>query len=146
MRYVPRAAGERFERLLREFPVVLVIGPRQCGKSTLVRALRPAWRSLDMERAADLAFVQANIEGFFRQQPRHVVIDEAQRLPDLFPALRHFVDQSAGRGRYLLTGSVSPALMRKVSESPAGRVGMLELTTFRSTELAGGRHEARRWF
>jgi len=146
MKYVTRVAGERLERLLREFPVVLVVGPRQCGKSTLARALRPAWRSLDLERPADLAFVQADIEGFFRQHPRHVVIDEAQRLPDLFPALRHFVDQSAGRGRYLLTGSASPALMRKVSESLAGRVGMLELTTFRSAELAGSRHEAGRWF
>ncbi len=146
MKYIVRAAGERLERLLREFPVVLVLGPRQCGKSTLVRTLRPTWRSLDLERAADLALVQADIEGFFRQHPRRVIIDEAQRLPDLFPALRHFVDQSAGRGRYLLTGSASPALVRKVSESLAGRVGLLELTPFRFVEVVGSRHAAGRWF
>jgi|SRR5712692_7213931 len=56
MKSVARSAGER---LLREVPLLLVLGPRQCGKSTLVRALRPTWRSLDLERAADLALVAA---------------------------------------------------------------------------------------
>jgi hypothetical protein len=146
MKYVARTAGQRLERLLREFPVVLVLGPRQCGKSTLVRALRPSWRALDLERPADLALLQADLEGFLRQHPRHVIIDEAQRLPDLFPALRHFVDRSGVRGRYLLTGSANPALVRTVSESLAGRVGLLELTPFRCAELAGSRHSGGRWF
>lgn len=143
---VPRAARVRLERLLRDFPVVLVFGPRQCGKSTLVRALRPSWQWLDLERPADLALLQADIEGFFVEHPRHVVIDEAQRLPEIFPALRYFVDRPGGRGRYLLTGSASPSLMRQVSESLAGRVGLLELTPFRASELAGSRYSSDRWF
>lgn len=146
MRPVPRAAAGRLERLLREFPVALVIGPRQCGKSTLARLLRPGWRILDLERPADLALLQADLEGFLRAHPGRLVVDEAQRLPDLFPALRHFVDRSGGRGRYLLTGSASPALVRTVSESLAGRVGVLELTPFRSAELAPTRHAGGRWF
>ena len=146
MKFIARAAGGHLERLLREFPVVLVLGPRQCGKSTLVRAVRPTWRPIDLERPADLALLQADLEGFLRQHPRHVVIDEAQRLPELFTALRHFVDLSEGRGRYLLTSSASPTLVRKVSESLAGRVGLLELTPFRCGELAGSRHAAARWY
>lgn len=146
MRLIPRAAGRRVEGLLREFPVVLVVGPRQCGKSTLVHALRPGWRHLDLERPADLAVLQSDLEGFFQQHPRHVAIDEAQRLPQVFPVLRHFVDRSPGRGRYLLTGSASPALMQTASESLAGRVGLVELTPFRTAELLGTPYGAGRWF
>ena len=146
MRFVPRAASERLERLLRDFPVVLVLGPRQCGKSTLVRAARPDWMHLDLERPADLALLQADLEGFLRQHPRRVAIDEAQRLPELFTALRHFVDRTPGRGRFLLTGSAGPGLVRTLSESLAGRVGMLELTPFRAAEVCGSRYAAGRWF
>ncbi len=137
---------KKVERLLREFPVVLVVGPRQCGKSTLVHALRPGWRRLDLERPADLALLQSDLEGFFGQHPRHVTIDEAQRLPEVFPALRHFVDRSPGRGRYLLTGSASPALMQTASETLAGRLGLVELTPFRASELAGTTQAQGRWF
>lgn len=146
MDYIPRTAGPRLERLLRDFPVVLVLGPRQSGKSTLVRALRPNWRHLDLERPADLALLRADLEGFFQQHPRQVAIDEAQRLPELFAALRYFVDRAPGHGRFLLTGSASPALVRRVSESLAGRVGLLELTPFRAGELAKTRHGGARWF
>jgi predicted AAA+ superfamily ATPase len=146
VRFIPRAAADRIQRLLRQFPIVLVVGPRQCGKSTLVRALRPGWRQIDLERPADLALLQADLEGFFQVHPRHVAIDEAQRLPEVFPVLRHFVDRSPGRGRYLLTGSASPALMQTVSESLAGRVGLVELTPFRAAELTGTPHTAQRWF
>jgi hypothetical protein len=65
--------------------VVLVLGPRQCRKSTLVRAHRPGWLHLDLERPADVGLLQADLEGFFRQHPRGVAIDEAQALPGLFP-------------------------------------------------------------
>jgi len=146
MRYVPRTVESTLERLRTEFPVVLVTGPRQCGKSTLVRAARPRWRHFDLERPSDLAQVEADIEGFLSEHDRDVVIDEAQRLPGLFPALRHAVDRTGRRGRYLLTGSASPALTRSVSESLAGRVGMLELTPFRAGELAGSAGARERWF
>lgn len=146
VKIIRRAITDRMERLLREFPAVLVVGPRQCGKSTLVRSLRPDWFHLDLERPADLALLQADLEGFLHQNPRHVAIDEAQRFPALFPALRHFIDRGSGNGRYILTGSASPALMSTVSESLAGRVGLIELTPFRASELPSGRATASRWF
>ncbi|MFI5402119.1 MAG: ATP-binding protein [Planctomycetota bacterium] len=146
MKYVPRAAQARLDRLLKEFPVVLVVGPRQCGKSTLVRADRPRWLHLDLERPADLALLSADLEGFLKAHPKDLALDEAQRLPAIFPALRHQVDRGRGKGRFLLTGSASPALLRTASETLAGRLGLLELTPFRAAELASTPHAAAAWF
>ncbi len=146
MRYVPRLQGERLRYLLRSFPAVLLVGPRQCGKSTLARHTLPAWTHLDLERPADLALVTADLEGFFDLHPRTLVIDESQRLPELFPVLRHAIDRLRRKGRFLLLGSASPTLMRSVSETLAGRTALLELTTFLSSELAVTGHAADRWF
>ncbi len=145
MHYVPRAAAQRLDRLRREFPAVLVHGPRQCGKSTLVRAVCRDFRHLDLERPADHGLLDADLEGFLKAHPRRLAIDEAQRMPALFPALRHAIDSGRGHGRFVLTGSASPSLIRNVTESLAGRVAFLELTPFRSSELAGG-PRAGRWF
>ena len=126
--------------------VVLVYGPRQCGKSTLVQAICPTWTRIDLERPADLGLLQSDLEGFLHDHPRRLAIDEAQVLPELFPALRHAVDAGRGAGRYVLTGSASPSLIRSVSESLAGRVGLLELTPFRAVELTRGALRKGRWF
>src|SRR5262249_5183615 len=81
MKFVPRMQTRRLEALLRTFPAVFIFGPRQCGKSTLVRARYPKWLHLDLERPADFEALAADIEGFFDAHPQQVVIDEAQRLP-----------------------------------------------------------------
>jgi predicted AAA+ superfamily ATPase len=146
MRYIPRQQSERLRSLLRTFPAVLLVGPRQCGKSTLARRALPDWTYLDLERPADLAVLAADLEGFFDANPRTVVIDEAQRLPEVFPVLRHVIDRGRGKGRFLLLGSASPALMRSVSETLAGRVALLELTPFLASELAGTSRAGDRWF
>jgi len=146
MKHVPRAAKGRLDRLLKEFPAVLVVGPRQCGKSTLVSTARPGWRLVDLERPADASLLAADVEGFLRAHPRDLVVDEAQRLPEIFPALRHEIDRKRQRGRFLLTGSASPGLLRTASESLAGRMGLLELTPFRAAELVSTRHAGARWF
>ena len=146
MRYVKRQQAERLRFLLRSFPAVLIVGPRQCGKSTLAAHAVPDWTRLDLERPADLAALADDLEGFFDAHPRAVVIDEAQRLPEVFSVLRHVIDRSGRRGRFLLLGSASPALMRSVSETLAGRVALLELTPFLASELAGTPRAADRWF
>lgn len=146
MKWIDRRQAARLSQLLRAFPAVLIYGPRQCGKSTLVRTLYPSWHQLDLERPSDLSALGADLEGFFAAHPRRVAIDEAQRLPELFSVLRHVIDRSGAKGRFLLLGSSSPALMRGVSESLAGRIGLLELAPFSAAELAPGPRSADRWF
>jgi uncharacterized protein len=146
MKYVARFCSDRLQSLLRSFPAVLLIGPRQCGKSTLAGHTLPQWTHLDLERPSDLALLTADLEGFFDTHSRALAIDEAQRLPEIFPILRHTIDQSKGKGRFLLLGSASPALMRSVSETLAGRIALLELTPFLASELTGSATAAHRWF
>lgn len=141
-----REAGERLRSYLRTFPVVLVVGPRQCGKTTLVKNALPRFEHFDLERAQDLARLSSDLPGFFTRFPKAVAIDEAQRLPEIFAALRPVIDERRDKGRYVLTGSASPELMRGVSESLAGRVGVIELAPFSSFELQGASQEGLRPF
>jgi hypothetical protein len=90
--------------------------------------------------------ITADLEGFFDAHSRLVAIDEAQRVPEIFAALRYVVDRKKGKGRFLLLGSASPALMRSVSETLAGRVALIELTPFLASELTGTVRAAERWF
>ena len=146
MKYIERLCADRLHTLLRSFPAVLLVGPRQCGKSTLALHTLPEWTHLDLERPSDLAMLTSDLEGFFDTHSRSLAIDEAQRLPEMFAALRYVIDRSKGKGRFLLLGSASPALMRSVSETLAGRVALLELTPFLASELAGTVRAAHRWF
>src|SRR5512136_850058 len=146
MRYIDRLCADRLHSLLRSFPAVLLVGPRQCGKSTLARHALPEWFHLDLERPSDLAMLTADLEGFFDVRSRSLAIDEAQRLPEMFAALRHVIDRSKRKGRFLLLGSASPALMRSVSETLAGRIALLELTPFLTSELTGTSRAGDRWF
>jgi predicted AAA+ superfamily ATPase len=99
-----------------------------------------------IQRPADAALLAADLEGFLGAHPRRLAIDEAQRLPELFPALRHEIDRGRGNGRFVLLASASPTLMKTASETLAGRMGLLELTPFTSAELSATRHAADRWY
>lgn len=111
--------------LARQFPALYVQGPRQIGKSTLVRSAFPNHAYFDLENPADHGRVSED-PTFVLSQHRALVIDEAQRLPALFPVLRSFLDAHP-RSRVVLTGSASPTLLASISESLTGRVGFFEL-------------------
>jgi predicted AAA+ superfamily ATPase len=144
--YHPRNAEGTLRRLLRAAPAVLVFGPRQCGKTTAVRAALPDWLHVDLERARQAGPLLADVDGWLDSHPRKVVIDEAQRHAELFAALRVQIDARPGPGRYVLLGSASPVLLSRVSESLAGRVALLELTPLLGREVAGSTAGADRWF
>lgn len=122
--------------LLRRFPVVTLLGPRQCGKTTFVQQALPDWTYVDLERPSDLAPLTADPEARLEQLGERVILDEAQRLPELFPVLRGLVDRGRRRkGRFVLLGSASPTLVRGISETLAGRTAFLDLPPFRWDEV-----------
>ena len=137
-----RGMNRVYERLLHEylrlFPVVAVLGPRQCGKTTLLHCLPKEWRRFDLERDADHQAIAHDPGLFLKLHPQRVAFDEAQLLPSLFSALRVEVDSNRSqRGRFVVTGSSSPALIRSISESLAGRVGVVEMAPFTAAEAFG---------
>lgn len=131
-----RACETLLGSYLETFPCVAVVGLRQCGKTTLLGTLPKAWKQLDLERRADHELVARDPDAFFRLNPTKVALDEAQLAPELFPALRVAIDERrAEKGRFVITGSSSPALLRQVSESLAGRIGLIELAPFSWAEV-----------
>ena len=122
---------QQLEIAMSRSPVTALLGPRQCGKTTLARQLAATRKSTlfdlesepDVRRLANPELVLGGLDGL-------VVLDEIQRMPRLFNALRVLVDRAEGRSRFLILGSASPDLVRGVSESLAGRVEFIELAGF----------------
>ena len=136
---------ERIRTTLRRSRVVALIGPRQCGKTTLAREVVPpgAPNYLDLEIPETLARLR---EAMTELAPIRgtIVIDEVQRRPDLFPVLRVLADRKPLPSRFLILGSASPELLRQSTESLAGRIETIELSGFSLPEL-GGRQMRRHW-
>jgi len=138
---IERRAQAIVERRLAQNPAVVLLGPRQVGKTTLAQAIAgrlPGALLLDMERESDRAAV-ARPELFFpTHRGRLVVLDEVQLMPGLFAALRPEIDADRRAGRFLLLGSASGELLRQAGESLAGRVSYVELTPLCADEVAPG--------
>jgi predicted AAA+ superfamily ATPase len=131
-----RAAETLLRTYLKTFPCVAVIGVRQCGKTTLLGTLGTNWKHFDLERRADHEIVSRDPDAFLRLNPERVALDEVQLAPEVFPALRVAIDERRReKGRFAISGSSSPALLRAVSESLAGRVGIIELAPFSWAEV-----------
>lgn len=131
-----RYLASKIDRLLGMFPVVAVTGPRQCGKSTLVQALRPDWHYYDLERPDHYQLVTNDPLGFFSRRRDRTIVDEAQQVPGLFQVLRGVIDQDRSAvGRFLITGSSSPDIVKGLSESLAGRLATVELWPLKAGEF-----------
>jgi predicted AAA+ superfamily ATPase len=137
----PRFVAVRLREALADSPVVLIHGPRQCGKTTLAQMVGEprgyAYLSFDDDVA--LAAAQADPVGFVADLPRRAVLDEVQRAPGIFTALKTAVERRRTPGRFLLTGSTNVLLVPSLSESLAGRMSILRLHPLSQGELAGRR-------
>ncbi len=131
----PRAL-ERIEQVLHVHPVCALLGPRQCGKTTLARAIAATRQSavFDLEDPVDLRRLEAP-KTALEKLGGLVVLDEIQRRPELFEILRVLTDRPDTEARFLVLGSASPDLVRGVSATLAGRVGFVDLSGFTLTEL-----------
>jgi predicted AAA+ superfamily ATPase len=139
-RLYPRFAVPRLAEALSDTPVVLIHGPRQCGKTTLAqivgRAHDYAYFTFDDE--VTLAAAKADPVGFVGDLPERVILDEVQRAPNLFAALKSAVDRRRAPGRFLLTGSANVLLVPTLADSLAGRMGIIRLHPLAQCELARG--------
>lgn len=136
---LPRIVTLKVTELLGEFPAVAVIGPRQVGKTTLVRTLSASLSMntvyIDLENPRDEVKLTDPVLFFERNTDKCVILDEIQRRGDLFPVLRSMIDEERRAARFILLGSASPELIRGSSESLAGRIYYVELHPFCVVEV-----------
>lgn len=132
---INREAGQILLQMAQGFPVVAVTGPRQSGKTTLVQALFSKKPYLSLEDPDVLTFMSADPRGFLENYPDGAVIDEAQRFPELFSYLQTVVDHRKKMGLFILTGSQQFGLLSGISQSLAGRAGLVQLLPFSLAEL-----------
>lgn len=136
--YLQRTLETYVKKASAQFPILLVVGPRQVGKTTFLKALSEesrAYVTLDDPLLANLAREEPKL--FLERFPPPILIDEIQYAPELLPFIKMFVDQNKGAGQFWLTGSQQFHLMKGVSESLAGRVGIVNLQGLSSFEKQG---------
>jgi len=135
--YLPRSLQPALEEALSDTPVVCLLGPRQCGKSTLARHCDPArdYFSLDDKNYLDLALNDP--QGFIDELPEQVTIDEIQRAPELTLAIKRSIDANRKPGRFLLTGSANLLQLPRLADSLAGRMEIIRLHPLSMCEING---------
>ncbi len=135
--FIKRVLEEKLKQLLDKFPVISMTGPRQSGKTTLVKYAFPDRAYVSLEDLDKREFAQQDPRGFLANYPGGVIIDEAQRVPGLFSYIQGVVDKENKPGRFILTGSQNYLLNEAISQTLAGRVAILELLPFSLEELSG---------
>ncbi len=134
----PRYSQFRLTEALKDSPVVLVHGPRQCGKTTLTRMVgdKAGYAYFSFDEEVILRAAEADPTGFVLDLPERVILDEIQRAPGLFVAIKATVDKHRIPGRFILTGSANVFLVPQLSDSLAGRMEILRLHPLAQSELA----------
>lgn len=136
---IPRLLESELITQLGEFPMVTVLGPRQAGKTTLVRAALPQFGYVSLEDPDAREFATGDPRGFLAGNPSPTILDEIQRAPQLLSYLQGVVDERGTNGQYVLTGSHQLELRQAISQSLAGRTGMLHLLPLSIPELDAAR-------
>jgi predicted AAA+ superfamily ATPase len=133
MNYINRALEADIRTSLKRNPATAILGPRQCGKSTLARKILDEIKPsvyLDLERPSDIQKLQDPEWFLGSQSDKLICLDEIQRYPELFPVLRSLIDAEGRNGMYIILGSASRDMLKQSSETLAGRISFKQLTPF----------------
>jgi predicted AAA+ superfamily ATPase len=134
--FIPRQLEASVRTLIGKYPILAITGPRQSGKTTMLRQMFPDYTYLSLEDPDIRAFASSDTRGFLSHYGQQVIIDEAQQVPALFSYLQTIVDQVDTMGQYILSGSQNFHLMKQITQSLAGRVAIFRMFPFDLTELA----------
>jgi len=139
MPYFPRIIEPHLQRYLKAFPIVGITGPRQSGKSTLLQHVCHDYVYLTFDDPKNIEYFETDPEGFMQVYSNKVIFDEVQHVPALFHYLKMAVDNDRENyGKFILTGSSQLLLIEKISESLAGRIGLLTLLPLQYKEIPAG--------
>jgi predicted AAA+ superfamily ATPase len=141
--YLKRIIAPKIRQKLENMPGVVILGPRQCGKSTLAKAIISEIGTavyLDLERPSDVSKLRDPEAFFSLNSDKLICLDEIQRIPEIFPVLRSVMDENKRNGQFIILGSASPDLIKQRSETLAGRISYFELTPFLLKEVPEDHH------
>ncbi len=142
---IERAIAPAVKNALGKYPIVAITGPRQSGKTTLAKMVRPDYAYVNLEDLGIRDFAKSDPKGFLETYRNGVIIDEIQYVPELFSYLQVYTDQRQQNGEYLITGSQNFLMLEKISQSLAGRVSIFNLLPFSVEELKSGNFIYQSW-
>ncbi len=132
---IPRHISSKIRKYAKQYPILALVGPRQSGKTTLAKALFPKHKYLSLENLDLRQHASTDPRGFLNDNGPFVILDEVQRVPELFPYLQELVDNNQHPAQYILTGSSQFLLIEKITQSLAGRIVTFKLFPLTYTEL-----------
>jgi len=133
---IKRIIAPHVKKAAKGFPLVGILGPRQSGKTTLARAIFPGYQYVNLELPGSRRFAGEDPEKFLQKYPKYTIIDEVQRVPELFSYLQVKTDEDKIPGQYILTGSQHFLLLNRVTQSLAGRIALFNLYPLSFEEIS----------
>jgi predicted AAA+ superfamily ATPase len=142
---IKRNLTPKIIELLEKFPIVAITGPRQSGKTTLSKFVRPDYKYVNLENLSDREFAKTDPIGFLQTYSNGVIIDEIQNVPSLFSYLQIVTDERNINGEYIITGSQNFLMMEQITQSLAGRVALFTLLPLSINELDATPYKVTNW-
>ena len=141
---IPRFITKQLDLLVKQFPVITIIGPRQSGKTTLAKNYFSGYKYVNLEKPDVRDYAIDDPNGFLNDNKAPVILDEIQRVPNLLSYIQDIVDNQESTGQYILTGSHQPSLKESVTQSLAGRTAILQLLPLSIAELSSAGYDFQR--
>lgn len=142
---IRRELSKKVEELLDKYPIIAITGPRQSGKTTLSKIIRPDYKYVNLEHLADREFAKNDPLAFLQKYSDGAIIDEIQNVPELFSYLQVVTDERKINGEYIITVSQNFLMMEQITQSLAGRVSLFTLLPFSMNELKNTDYAPQKW-